>query len=471
MPALPQGTREGNRVADDVSADRAIRLGAAFERARAWVLRGSMLRVLIGLSVLYIAIFLLIAQTVMAQRQARQEVMLQDESLLSLNSLMETMLDAETGQRGYLLTNNAAYLGPYRRAKAQLTSVLNDIDRIAERSSDEEQQRVAHADELVNAKIGELDHTVNLERQGLGASALALVQTNFGQNEMDELRREITWLRDNAAHQRQAAFDRAEALGNRLLPLVGILGLGLIALVAVALRGERHRAWARAEAQQLAALRAANDETQLLARELNHRVKNLFSVVLSIITISGRKQAPTAVVLDDIKSRVHALSLAHSSSQGMGLEERSRLGDVIGNIMRPYGMGDGERVRITGPEVLLPARMITPIGLLIHELATNATKYGALSVEHGLVTIEWQISAGASGDRPAAGADDPQLSPKLALAWIESGGPAFLPDAGLEPKPGFGSRLTALAAQQMGGKLERQWLETGAHVNLICPLP
>jgi two-component sensor histidine kinase len=430
-----------------------------------WYLRGSMTRALVVVAGLFIIIFLLMAQTVVAQRQARQGVMLQDEAMLSLNALTEIMLDAETGQRGFLLTGNTAYLEPFEQAKVRLDPEVSALDRLGERSSDEEQQHVARAEQLIRTKIDEINRTVELARAGMMTSAIALVQSDTSQHDMSELRRELTWLRTSEATQRQAAFDRVQVLEGRLLPLAGLLGMIMVMLMAFAMRGERHRAWAAAEARQFAALHAANDQTQLLARELNHRVKNLFSVVLSIITVSSRKQAPTAVVLDDIRSRVHALSLAHSSSQGSGAEESHALADVITNIMRPYADGHPDRVRLSGPAVDLPVRMITPMGLLIHELATNASKYGALSVESGVVEITWDVVA-ADGGR------------NLSLAWIESGGPALTglapdlpPDTACGPKGGFGSRLTGMAAQQMGGKLERKWPETGAQVNLVCPLP
>ena len=460
MPIISQGKRT------EVYRTPSLRL----ERAIAWYLRGSMTRVLLVVSALFIAIFLLMAQTVVAQRQARQGVMLQDEAMLSLNALMEIMLDAETGQRGFLLTGNAAYLDPFERAKQRLDTEVGALQRMGQRSDDDEQQHIARAQQLIRAKIDEIDRTVELARAGMMPQAIALVQNNTGQRDMGDLRGELTWLRSEEAMQRQAAFDRAQTLENRLLPLVGLLGVGMVLLVVVALRGERNRAWAEAEARQLAALRAANDQTELLARELNHRVKNLFSVVLSIITISSRKQAPTAVVLDDIRARVHALSLAHSSSQGTGADESCRLADVIANIMRPYAEtnpeGPANRVRLSGPDVDLPARMITPMGLLIHELATNGAKYGALSVAGGVVRIAWKMSLGPDGER------------YLELEWIESGGPALTgehalaaPGAAPPAKGGFGSRLTAMAAQQMGGTLQRSWPETGARVNLICPLP
>lgn len=431
------------------------------DRAVAWYLRGAMYRVLYGVCGLFIAIFLLMAQTVVAQRQARQGVMLQDEAILSLNALMETMLDAETGQRGFLLTGDGAYLEPYRQAKLRLDPQIDALQRMGLRSGDDEQQHIARAQQLIHAKIDEMDRSVELARAGMMPEAIALVRSNAGQIDMSGLRRELAWLRSQEAGQRQQAFDRVQALENRLLPLVGLLGAGLVMMVVVALRGERHRAWAEAEAQQSIALRSANDQTQLLARELNHRVKNLFSVVLSIITISARKPIPTAQVLEDIRSRVHALSLAHSSSQGSGGGGNGSLAEIIAKIMRPYADG----VSLSGPDVKLPARMITPMGLLLHELATNASKYGALSVETGLVEIAWHVSSKPDG------AQD------LTLAWIETGGPALQAsttmalDTAARAKGGFGSRLTVMAAQQMGGRLEREWPASGAKVILSCPLP
>lgn len=436
------------------------------KRVIAWCRRGSMNRMLVVVCGLFIAIFLLMAQTVVAQRQARQGVMLQDEAMLSLNSLLEIMLDAETGQRGFLLTDNPAYLEPYQQAKAGLDPEIGALQRLGQRSGDEEQQRIARAQQLIRVKIAEMDRTVELARAGMMSAAIALVQTNTGQHDMHDLRRELTWLRTKEAMQRQAAFDRVQALENRLLPLVGLLGVGMVLLVVVALRGERHRAWAEAEAEQFAALRAANEESHLLARELNHRVKNLFSVVLSIIAISSRKAAPAAEVLNDIRSRIHALSLAHSSSQGEGLQESSQLADIIDNIMRPYADGYPGRVRRSGPDVALPGRMITPMGLLLHELATNGSKYGALSVESAVVEIGWRVVPAAAGGQT------------LQLEWIESGGPplsatviAAVAASDSHPTGGFGSRLTAMAAQQMGGTLDRTWPETGAQVKLFCPLP
>ena len=115
-----------------------------------------------------------------------------------------------------------------------------------------------------------------------------------------------------------------------------MLGLAIQALIYAGLRAERSRSQAQAEAEQAGALRGANERTELLARELNHRVKNLFSVILSIVSMSGRKQAASREVVDDIRARIRALSLAHSASQGNSGTSRVDLGPVIVTVMSSW---------------------------------------------------------------------------------------------------------------------------------------
>jgi two-component sensor histidine kinase len=174
--------------------------------------------------------------------------------------------------------------------------------------------------------------------------------------------------------------------------------------------------------------------------------------------MSGRKQAASREVVDDIRARIRALSLAHSASQGSSGTSRVDLGPVIAKTMEPYADDDGQRVRISGPAIDLPARMVTPIGLIVHELATNAVKYGALSAEGGTVAIGWELDAGAS-------------PPVLVMTWNEAGGPPVDAGAAAAPSAGFGSQMTTLAAGQLGGTIDREWPAAGAAVRLKFPLP
>ena len=126
--------------------------------------------------------------------------------------------------------------------------------------------------------------------------------------------------------------------------------------------------------------------------------------------------------------------------------------------MEPYADPDGQRVRIAGPDIDLPVRMVTPIGLIVHELATNAVKYGALSHDGGMVEIRWQVEE--------TGPDAWHVE----LCWTETGGPKLAFEADQPAASGFGTQMTGLAARQIGGTLEREWPTFGAVARLRFPL-
>lgn len=428
------------------------------QRVSRSLLGKSMMPLFIGLAAALLALALVIGQTVFAQQEARTRAMNEGNTLLALNELMGAMLNAETGQRGFLLTGKRDYLAPYLDAKQRRDRAMARLAEISARTPDSAfPQALANLQRMTDTKFTELDRSVALVQAGFKDQALALIQADLGKIQMDAIRREIARLSLDRASRRREAFERAASFESRLLPLVGVLSLIILVLVYAGIRAEGRRSLAEAEAEQAAALREAKEQTELLARELNHRVKNLFSVILSIVSLSGRKQASSREVVEDIRARVHALSLAHSASQGGYGTAHVELGPVIVSTMEPYGDGSGTRVRVSGPEVQLPARMVTPLGLIVHELATNAVKYGGLSIPEGRVEIAWRIDAEAGGQ------------PQLALSWTESGGPAI--DPAQAERAGFGSQMTRLAAGQLGGTLEREWPESGAIVRLKFPLP
>lgn len=422
-------------------------------------LRKSMMPVFLALTVALLTLAAVIAQTVIAQQNARQRAKLEGDAIIALQRILVTMVDAESGQRGYLLTHNKTYLEPYNAAKLRLAETLDRMRAAQDMSpQDGDRERLDRIEKLAKGKFEELDSTVRLTDAGLDDQAMAVVRSDIGKAQMDALRNEISRLGAEKAAIRREAFTRATALENRMLPLVGVLGVAILALVIAGFRTERSRAQVSAEAEQAAALREANERATLLARELNHRVKNLFSVILSIVTLSARKQAPTAELVEDIRSRIHALSRAHVASQGRPGETTVELGLTIEETMRPYADEDGARVRIAGPAVELPVRMVTPIGLIVHELATNAAKYGALTQDGGAVDISWVI------------ADDAEGKKNLCLSWIESGGPALTIDPTGPSGRGFGTRMTALAASQLGGTMEREWPASGAIARVTFPV-
>lgn len=415
---------------------------------------------LVAIGIALAALVIATLQTVSAQRTARQLAREGGDALIALNGVMQSLLDMESGQRGYLLTQDPQYLDSYsaarKRVEPQIAALRAGMSEQGETTLRENLDRLAEASDL---KIAEIDQTILLARVGKRDLALDVVNGDSGKAAMDVIRRDVRLLSIRESEARRAAFDRANQLENALLPLAVLLTVLIAALVLLALRGEQHRARAAAEAEQADALREANERANLLARELNHRVKNLFALVLSIVTLSARKKAPLPLVIEDIRARIHALSLAHAETQGReGLVE-AQLGGIVSSTLRPYDDGKDGRIVISGPDLALPARMVTPLGLIMHELATNAAKYGALRSEQGCVAVSWELGGEPEGERI------------VMLSWKESGGTPADPETTREGQTGgFGSRMIAMAANQLKGSVDYAWPPSGAVIALSFPM-
>ncbi len=164
-------------------------------------------------------------------------------------------------------------------------------------------------------------------------------------------------------------------------------------------------------------------QQQLLLSELTHRVKNILTVVQSIAHQTLRGSRASHEFVERFDGRLNALAKAHTLLVGTSWQGAD-LGELIRDQLEPYVTRDGDRLRIEGETVLLPASLATSFGLVIHELATNAAKYGALSVACGRVEVAWTVEA-----------RNPERL--LTVAWKERNGPPAL-----QPEQtGFGSAL------------------------------
>ena len=198
------------------------------------------------------------------------------------------------------------------------------------------------------------------------------------------------------------------------------------------------------------------EHNEVLSRELSHRIKNIFAVIGALIGQSARQDPDHRTFANELRNRIGALGRAHEFVRPHS--ERSRpqvaaesLLGVIADILSPYpAMAEG-RIAITGEDLRLDDRGATPVALLIHELATNALKYGSLSTETGTVSLdivrddEWG-----------------------AITWIERGGP---PVAGEPEQSGFGTRLSEMSVVgQLAGEFERDWDREGLTARVRVPL-
>jgi len=186
----------------------------------------------------------------------------------------------------------------------------------------------------------------------------------------------------------------------------------------------------------------------LLIEELNHRVKNTLAILQAIAVQTFRTASKGE--REKFEGRLRALAEAHNllsreKWQGSGLQ------DVVDRVLQPYMLNNHDRIRMTGPTVPLSPRVAVVLSMIVHEIATNAAKYGALSNDTGTVTLDWEIVEGQ----------------KLRLSWAEAGGPPVTAPV----QRGFGSRLIERSARdQLGGEATVDFLPRGVAYTIICAL-
>jgi PAS domain S-box-containing protein len=197
--------------------------------------------------------------------------------------------------------------------------------------------------------------------------------------------------------------------------------------------------------------RRLSENRDLLARELSHRIKNIFAVVAGLVSIRARRQEAAKEFADDLIAAIRALGRAHDFVRPVeGLKGDSLRGLLL-ELMAPYADG-GDRVVIGGTDCSIGPRAATPLALIFHELATNSAKYGALSTDAGRIEIA---------------IDCPEDDGIARIDWRERGGPAPV-DQGAE---GFGSRLVQMSIEgQLGGRMDRRFAPEGLEVDLEIPV-
>ena len=178
-----------------------------------------------------------------------------------------------------------------------------------------------------------------------------------------------------------------------------------------------------------------SDHQELLIRELDHRIKNLFSVVASVVKLSSRYAETPRQLAEEVNERILALGRSHGALWREGQDGAATAQTVAGLVLEPYLTEHGNRIRIAGESPVLSIQLVQILSLIFHELATNAAKYGALQQPLGTVAIS--ISR---DEKPGDG---------FTIEWRESG--IVAPE--VEPTAGFGSELIERLVSSVGGKL------------------
>jgi PAS domain S-box-containing protein len=197
----------------------------------------------------------------------------------------------------------------------------------------------------------------------------------------------------------------------------------------------------------------AEEQQALLVRELHHRVKNTLATMQAIMGSTAR----SAQSIEDFKialtGRIGALAKTH-----LLLSDESQvaaLAKILHGELDAFDDGSGERIQLSGPCVELASRVASALGMAVHELTTNAAKFGALSVYGGRLDVTWSLTIEATRRT-------------LNIDWVESGGPPVPPPT----RQGFGTRLIEFVLpSQIQAKTDIDYRPNGVRVRLIVPLP
>jgi two-component sensor histidine kinase len=198
----------------------------------------------------------------------------------------------------------------------------------------------------------------------------------------------------------------------------------------------------------------AEEGSELLAGEMSHRVKNLLSIATGLTQLTGRSASSVTQMTGELTDRLTALGRAHDAVRPLpGTQGKAALlGDLLSVLLAPYDetAAFSGRIRVAVPRMGIGEEAASTLALVIHELATNSVKYGALSGASGFLDISSRADAGC-----------------LYLVWAETGGPAIVRHPELT---GFGSRLIErTVSSQLRGKLTYDWQESGLVVTIAMP--
>lgn len=389
----------------------------------------------------------LVYQTVEAERLEREQSRQTSQIIEELQRVDTAALNGETGQRGYLITLDKRYLEPYQEGREQIEPALRRLrELVGDEPTLRQEELLDQIDALSRAKFSELENSVVLLEDGRLLDARRAILTDEGQEAMERLSRALGEMEEIERTLLAEQASETARIEGRVLPLLGTLLALLIIAILLGSRLVSRAARAEAEAAQAAAVGEARDRADLLARELNHRVKNIFAVVLAIVQMSARDKPEAKPVTDAIGERVRALLTAHEVSQGELDRELASLETLIETTLAPY-RSQKQTATVEGPEVLLPAKRITPLGLVFHELTTNAVKYGAWA-QGGTIDVSWK-----------------RIGNDIRLVWQESG----VELQGEPDRRGFGSMLMDSAARQFGGSVTRDFTPQGLVVTIDLP--
>ena len=196
------------------------------------------------------------------------------------------------------------------------------------------------------------------------------------------------------------------------------------------------------------AARAEEQHAREMARELSHRMKNMFAVIAGIVSVTGRARGIQSEAAE-MNSRIQALGRAYEPTLDDASSGSIEIGEAIRSVLGPYRQQDGH-LELRGTAARMPFATVSIVGLVLHELVANAIKHGAWSEDGGNVTVDWHPEDGETW---------------LVLDWRECGGPAVSGPI----EPGTGTAIVDRMLRSAGGSIERHWTADGLHAIIAIP--
>ncbi len=353
-----------------------------------------------------------------------------------------------------------AYPTPLRDANGQLLGAVNMLVDISERKRNEEAAR--HYAAIVESSD---DAIVSKDVNGVITSWNTGAQRLFGYTSQEAVGKPVTMLIPADRHDEEPRILERIRRGERIDHYETVRqrkdgSFVDISLTVSPIRDLRGKIIGASKiARDITERKRAEERQDLLLREMEHRIKNLFALAIAIVSLSGRSARSVQNLVRSARERLsalaraYALTLSHAARDDPQGTKPTTLHSLIRTIIAPHeGVEDAraERITIAGPDLGISGSAISSLALLLHEFGTNSAKYGALSRSNGRVEI--------------VGVEHGQT---LDLTWTELGGPAI---ASPPEGEGFGATLArATVKDQLGGEISREWRPEGLVIRLSLP--
>ena len=416
------------------------------------------------------ATFVMIQRTVAFNDQVERSQQIRQAA----GSLLQALVDAETGQRGFLLTGRPEFLDPYNRAERSVPEHVEELERLTEGDPLLGDQ-IAPMLDAARDKLAELDRTLTLARTGRTGEALQLVQTGRDEARMESIRARLAAI-DEIENQRLAVRTRQSEHGSTLTlwanALGGLLVLALAAIMVFLVRRYVGEVEAAREAldelnaglegqvrDRTAELTRARDRAEAMLREVNHRVGNSLQLVSSFMSLQLRhmKDEGARAALSESQARIEAVAHVHrrlyTSDDMTSVAMDEYLEGLVAELSKSLAPGAGGQA----PDLTLraaPLKVTTDqavsIGVIVTELVTNAVKYAYGPGQAGEIRIIFE---------PAGGG---------AVLTVEDDGPGL--GDGKPRGTGLGGKIISGMASSLHSKVEYDPAYAGVRARLAFDL-